>query len=65
MTSGVKPIHQLGGSTLMTAGSFPTFSCAWAAVREQERRSTQHQVKSGRENKRQVTKGQNFFTPEE
>jgi hypothetical protein len=59
MTSGVKPIHQLGGSTFVTVGSFATWSfvgfcvtfCA-AALTEGERISAQHKMKSGTENER-------------
>jgi hypothetical protein len=51
MSSEVKPIHQLGGSTLMTTGSFPTFSCA-AALTEGERINAQHKTKIETENER-------------
>jgi hypothetical protein len=52
MTSDVKPIHQLGGSTLVTAGSFPVFSGSGfcAAPTEDERSNAQHNSKSGTEN---------------
>jgi hypothetical protein len=54
MTSEVKPIHQLGGSTLVTAGSFPTLSCvalsAGAAVPEGEKIKLQHKLKIASEN---------------
>jgi hypothetical protein len=68
MSSEVKPIHQLGGSTLVTMGSFPGLPgaefCVGAAVTEGKRTSEQHKAKSGRETKRPVIEGQNFFTPE-
>ena len=68
MTSGVKPTHQLGGSTLVTAGSFPGLSCAefcaGAGIAVGKKISAQHKVKSGRKSKRPVIKVQNFFTPE-
>ena len=68
MTSGVKPIHQLGGSTLVMVGSFPTFSCAAfgaAALTQSERIRAQYKAKSERENERAVSKVRNFFTREE
>jgi hypothetical protein len=67
MSSAVKPIHQLGGSTLVTEGSFPAlFSAGFCAgTAEGKRISAQHRPKSSSENKRPVIKGQNFFTPEE
>ena len=65
MTSDVKPIHQLGGSTLVTKGSFPALSSAGAALAEGKRISAQHKLKSRRVNKRPVIEVQNFFTPEE
>jgi hypothetical protein len=55
MTSGVKPIHQLGGSTLVTAGSFPFFSGAEfgaAALTQGERISAQDKTNSGTESER-------------
>jgi hypothetical protein len=56
MTSDDKPIHQVGGSTLVTAGSIPVLSCAGfgvAALKQGERISAQHKAKSARENERE------------
>jgi hypothetical protein len=68
MSSEVNPIHQVGGSTLVTVGSLPALSCpgfcAGAALTD-GKRIAQHKPKSGMESKRPVIKMQNFFTPEE
>jgi hypothetical protein len=56
MTSDDKPIHQLGGSTLVTAGSIPVLSCGGfcgAALAQSERNSAQHKAKSIRENEQE------------
>jgi hypothetical protein len=53
MTSDDKPIHQVGGSTLVTAGSIPVLSCAVfceATQTQGERISAQHKAKSAGEN---------------
>jgi hypothetical protein len=51
MTSELRPIHQVGGSTLVTAGSLPGFSGAgffWAELREGEKISAQQTTMKGR-----------------
>jgi hypothetical protein len=56
MTSDDKPIHQLGGSTLVTAGSIPALSCAefcGTALMQGERISAQHKAKSAGENEQE------------
>jgi hypothetical protein len=56
MTSELRPIHQVGGSTLVTAGSIPVLSCdgfCGAALAQGERLSAQHKARSARENERE------------